>query len=221
MLSTVVQVLDRPQKKDGQLGSTRAELEGASVALIQAAGLFTRLSHLPKAHLQARALKKEHISAHIKHCDKLTQRATALIDKVKAADTIRQVCDTLLCNDISIRWVLSPTIDLIVSMYLCDDVLQKQVEEQEQRTQIMREAAEVQRRMQAETERSKAAEREAALAEQQKLNRIRNERWMQEKAMNAVCFPPCVACLLDMGDDSMHDWYICLTVWAVVCLHRK
>lgn len=65
--------------------------------------------------------------------------------------------------------------------------LQKQVDEQEQRTQIMREAAEVQRRMQAETERSIAAEREAALAENQRRWRERNKQWMEDKAMLAVC----------------------------------
>lgn len=71
-------------------------------------------------------------------------------------------------------------------------VLQRQVDEQEQRTQIMREAAEVQRRMLAETERSKAAERQAALAESQRAWRKRNSEWMADKAITAVCCPSSV-----------------------------
>jgi hypothetical protein len=63
------------------------------------------------------------------------------------------------------------------------------VDEQEQRSMIMREAAEVQRRMQAETEKSKKAEREAQLAEQQRMVRARNRAWIEQAAINAVCLP--------------------------------
>lgn len=89
--SSVVQVLNKPSKPDGQPGSSRVDLEGASVALIQAAGLFKRLTLLPKGQLHSRGLKKENITKHVTHCDKLSQHAMKLIDKVKTADDMRQV----------------------------------------------------------------------------------------------------------------------------------
>jgi hypothetical protein len=89
---STLQVLQRPTKPDGQPGANRLELEGSSVALLQAAGLFKRLSLLPKPQLQSRGLRKEDILTHVTFCDKLSLSATKLIDRVKAADEIRQVC---------------------------------------------------------------------------------------------------------------------------------
>jgi hypothetical protein len=60
--------------------------------LIQAAGLFKRLTLLPKAQLQLKGLKKENLTKHVSHCDKLSQSAEKLIERVKTADDLRQVC---------------------------------------------------------------------------------------------------------------------------------
>jgi hypothetical protein len=86
-----MQIIQRPAQPDGQPGATRLQLEGASVSLIQAAGLFKRLTLLPKAQLQSRGLRKEDITKHVSFCEKLSQTAVKLIDKVKAADEMRQV----------------------------------------------------------------------------------------------------------------------------------
>lgn len=87
----IVQVVKAPKRPDGQPGATRTELERSSVALMQAAGLFKRLMHLPKAQLLSRNLKKENITKHVTHCDHLSKTASQLIEKVKTADELRQV----------------------------------------------------------------------------------------------------------------------------------
>ena len=73
-------------------------------------------------------------------------------------------------------------------------MLQKQVDEHEQRSQIMREAAEVQRRMQEETEVTRRTQQQEALQEDMKRRKARNEEWIQQRAINAVrCLASCLA----------------------------